>query len=209
LSFTEDLKTGVSPYRQRLNEVLHFLLSYLKNPVHAMRTLPEWDWYTLLAFYTAAAASCGVLAGIISLRFTQVLAGLIVFPISATLGAIILSGFFYYTFSFFFHREVTLKKLFTIVALSLLPFFAVYTISSWLEPLKLIGFGVSSILLTVGLVEHSHVERKPIVRLIGGLYGLYLVFWIFSMISSRSETEHLKDLATPESMETLTKELNK
>lgn len=206
--FTQDLKDGLSPFKKQFQQVLNYLKNYLKNPVEAIRHPPNWDWNTLIIVYTGAAATCGVLAGVISFRITQILVGLIFFPISACVGAIILSAFFYYTFLFFFRYELSLRLIFTIVTLSLLPFFALYTFSVLIEPLKLIGFAATGFLLIVGFAENSPVDRKKLIQIIVGLYIFYFIFWGMNMIRWRTETKNLKDLATPESYDQLKKELS-
>ncbi|OFZ12780.1 MAG: hypothetical protein A2Z20_06980 [Bdellovibrionales bacterium RBG_16_40_8] len=193
---------------KRIHDVINTLRNFLLNPLQNIAQLPDWDWPTLLAFYISMAMACGALAGIISLKITQFIAGLIFFPISAIVGSFILAGFFYYTFTFFFHREIAFKNIFTIVAFSLIPFFVVYTFSAIIPPIQLIGFAASGILLTVGLSAQTHIDRKKIIKLVGSIYLLYFIFWVFSMISWQSENKYLKDLATPESLEKLKSEFS-
>lgn len=207
-NFTQDLKNGLSPFKKQFQKVLDYFKIYIKNPVQALRHPPDWDWNTLLFVYTASAAACGVLAGVISFRISQIFIGLIFFPISACVGALILSAFFYYTFLFFFRYEMSLRFIFTIVTLSLMPFFALYTFSVLIEPLKLIGFAATGFLLVVGFAENSHLDRKKIIKIIVGLYLFYFIFWGINMVRWQNETKQLKDLATPESYNQLKKELS-
>jgi len=208
MSFTEDLKTGVHPYRERMSGVLRFVFQYLKNPVQTIRQLPDWDWATLHIFLSASAALGGVLSGFVAVKFGQVLSGLIGFPISVIIWTWIFTGFFYYTFFFMYRRELPLKALFTLLSFSALPFFAIYIISPLVEPLKLIGFAVSAILLSVGLTEMSGLNRNQVIKLIGGIFLAYSLFWVYNMINFKSGSDHDKRLATPESIEKLTEELN-
>jgi hypothetical protein len=208
MSFTEDFKTGVSPYRQKVDDVLHFLFQYLKNPIQAVRQLPDWDWPTLHIFLAACAAIGGFLSGLVAVKFSQVLGGLIVFPITVTVMSWLLTGFFYYSFFFLFQRELQLKALFTLIALSLLPFFAIYIISPILDPLKIIGLSVSAILLGVGLSEMTGIDRKKIFKLIGALYLVYLLFWVFNTINFKKKIQREKNLTIPGSFEKLEEEMS-
>jgi hypothetical protein len=208
MSFTEDFKTGVSPYRQKVDDVLHFLLQYLKNPIQAVRQLPDWDWPTLHIFLGACAAVGGFLSGLVALKFTQMLGGLIVFPITVTVWSWLLTGFFYYSFFFLFQRDLNLKALFTLITLSLLPFFAIYIVAPILEPLKIIGFSVSAVLLGVGLSEMTGLDRKKIFKLIGALYLVYLLFWVYNTINFKKMSQREKNLAIPGSIEKLQEEMN-
>jgi hypothetical protein len=208
MSFTEDFKTGVSPYRQKVDDVLHFLLQYLKNPVQSVSQLPDWDWPTLHIFLGSCAAVGGFLSGLVALKFTQMLGGLIIFPITVTVWCWLLTGFFYYSFFFLFQRELQLKALFTLISLSLLPFFAIYIVAPILEPLKIIGFSVSAILLGVGLSVMTGLDRKKIFKLIGALYLVYLLFWVYNTINFKKMSQREKNLAIPGSIEKLQEEMN-
>lgn len=207
MSFADDLKSGVNPYRERFHEVIKYLIGFSKNPVRAIRTLPEWDWATLLLFVSASAAITGTLNGIVSFNFTQVISGIFLFPITSTISAFIFSGLIYYTFLFVFHRELSLKTIFTITALSMLPSLLVSVLSGFLPPINLLGFLASALLLSVGLSEHSHIDRKKIFKFIGALYLVYVAFWIANAITSHSERKRYKYEAMPESLNLLREEL--
>jgi hypothetical protein len=207
MNFTDDLQQGLSPYRQKVNEVLRFLLEFLKNPVHGMRFPPNWDWQVLLIFNAAAAALCGVISGIASLHPLQVVAGLIVVPILTTFGVAVITGFFYYTFMFIFKTEVSPKKVATIVILAILPYLIIYPLVQFLRPLVVFGIGATCILLVVGFTENTGVERKKIVRLVGGIFSVFLIFWVVTTINESREKKSIKDMTTPGSLDILEKEM--
>lgn len=209
MSFSEDLKQGISPYRSQIREVIDFLTHYIKNPVQTIRKLPNWDWPQLLFFYTATAATCGLISGLISLKIGKILSGLIVFPISATIGATLFSGFLYYIFIYLFKREQPFKLIFTIVALSALPYFVIYNLATIVAPIKLIGLAGSALLLIIGLSENTSVEKSKIIKFIVTLYLVCFIFWMFDAIRFRNETQKYKSLATPESFEKLNQEFSK
>jgi hypothetical protein len=207
--FTKDLQTGLHPYKERALEVWAFLKAFAKHPVRQMQNLPNWDWSTLIAFYTLLAAVSGLLSGIISTKISQIIAGLILFPISANFGAAVLSGFFYYVFLFGFHHEVPIKKIATAVTASMIPFFILYAVSGLLEPAKLLGVASAGALLVIGLSESTAIPRRRIFQIVLGLFVLYFVFWAVNMATWRSENKRYKDLATPDSYKQLEKEFSK
>jgi hypothetical protein len=209
MSYTEDKSTTPprSRHHQRAMDSLHLLQRYVKNPVQAMRELPDWDWSTLLFFFMSVAAICGFLGAIVSRHLLAIIPGIIVLPISSTLAAFCVTGFFYYTYAFFFHREIALKTLFTIVALASLPVLVTLIFSSWLIPLNLVGFLASGMLLVVGLTENTHVDRRKLMKLVGAIYLVYVVFWVVSTIRTHSEREEYKD-PTSNAVEILEKEKN-
>ena len=207
MTFARDVQQGLSPYRAKLNDCAATLIRYLRNPVQAMRTLPDWDWLQLGAFHAAIAAVCGVISGLITLRISKTISGLIVFPISTTILIMIVSGFFYYTFLFVFNRELSFRKLVTVVVFANLPNLVLSIAIGYLPPLALVSMGVASALLIVGLVELTNIGRKSVMKLVGLLFGLYCIFWIYGVISSSREKNSIKDMATPESLDILEKEM--
>lgn len=207
MTFARDVQQGLSPYRAKLNDCVATLIRYLKNPVQTMRTLPDWDWIQLGAFHGAIAATCGVIAGLVTLRFAKIFSGLILFPISTSILVMIVSGFFYYTFLFVFNRELSFRRVVTVVVFANIPNLVLSIAVGYLPPLSILAVGVSSALLIVGLVEVSNVSRKSIMKLVGLLFGLYCVFWIYGVISSSQEKSSIKDMATPESLDILEKEM--
>ncbi len=209
MSFTEDLKTGVSPYRKRVEEVIQYLLKFIKNPILGIKSLPDWDYPTLFALLASIAGISGVLSGVVAQKIMTIIAGLIFFPIAAAAGAIVLTGFFYYTFMFVFHKDLPVKMLLTIVILSLMPFFALHIFSQLLEPVSLVGTAATSILLIVGFSEHTHIDRNRLIKLIAGLFIAYFIFWAINLINIREDSRSYKNLATPESIEQLKKEFSK
>lgn len=207
MTFARDVQQGLSPYRAKLNDCVATLIRYLRNPVQAMRTLPDWDWIQLGAFHGAIAATCGLVSGLVTLRFAKIFSGIILFPISTTFLVMIASGFFYYTFLFVFHREMSFRKLVTVVVFANIPNLVLSIAAGYLPPMALVSMGVSSALLIVGLVEITNISRKSIVKLVGLLFGLYCIFWVYGVISSSQEKNSIKDMATPESLDILEKEM--
>ncbi|MEK6556261.1 MAG: YIP1 family protein, partial [Bdellovibrionota bacterium] len=177
MTFSRDLQQGISPYKAQALECARVLLQFLKNPVLGMRQLPTWDWPTLILFHTALAATFGFLGGLISLRFGRVFSGLIIYPISTLFIVAIISGFFYYTFLFIYHRELDFKKLVTLVVFAHLPNTFLSIFAYHLPPIILMGVAASGMLLIVGLTELSQIDRKKIIQLVGGIVTLYVAFW--------------------------------
>jgi hypothetical protein len=207
MTFTRDLQQGMSPYKAQAIECLKVLLKFLKNPVQGVRDLPNWDWATLVVFHTALAAAFGFLGGLISLRLGRVFSGLIIFPISTLFIVAVISGFFYYTFLFIYHRELDFKKLATLVVFANLPNIFLALLAYHVPPISLLGVAATGMLLIVGLTEMSQIEKKKVAQLVGGIVAIYLAFWIYGAISTSYERHTVKDFATPESLDILEQEL--
>lgn len=208
MNFTKDLQQGIHPYRQKFYDVLQFLKRYARNPIEAMRQPPEWEWPMLLWFHGTAAALLGGLSGILSLRIGQFFFGVILYPITTTFIVLIVSGFLYYTFMFGFRHQMVPKKLVTLVILANLPVMVAAMVSHYLPPaVVLLGLPAACLLLIVGLGEHTPVERQKIIRLIGGIFTVFFIFWIYNTISYSKSDKSLKELTVPGTLDILEKEM--
>ena len=206
MGIKQDIQQALHPYKDHIQDVISFVLSYLKNPVEAMRRLPNWPWPTLGIFFALVAAAFGVLGGLFSLRIIQVFLGFFIFPILAIGGALFVSGFFYYTFIFFYKNEIELKVIATTVVFASLPLLALNTLSMHIPPVTLVGGAITSLLLVVGFSESTHIPKNKIVRLIVALYLIQILFYISSMIGFQPKKTRIMDTSTPDAMEVLRKE---
>src|SRR5436190_338208 len=100
-------------FRSSIHQAALTLPNFLRNPVDGMRHLPDWDWPTLFALQGAFAVICGFLMDVVQKHFVAAIISFFISPIVAIIGNIILSGFFYYTFMFFFKRTVDYRRIFT------------------------------------------------------------------------------------------------
>lgn len=194
--------------RQKFTEVFSYLKRYAKNPVLTVRQVPEWDWPTIIIFQTSLAAASGLVAGLVGKSLAKILGGLILLPVSSTAMIAVGSFFIYYTFLYWFKKEISFRKLFNVLVICNIPFMVLHTISSLLPPILLVGFLITSLLLIVALVENFQAPKKYVIRLIGGLFGAYFIFWAINLVSLVADNEKLKTLATPESLQILKDELN-
>lgn len=194
-------------WKRRLKDAGHLALTFARNPVAGMRELPDWDWPFLLTCQAIAAAVAGVGAGIVAGRFSQVITGLLFVPISNALMTAVIAGFFYYTFTFIFHKPASYHRVYTHLVFAQLPALIMFLVSPVLPPLMLFGPAAAAFLLLVGFQYNLGVERKPTFRLLVGLYLIFVVFWIFNSFNQKRQIEAYRDRATPESLDILEKEL--
>jgi len=201
---------GLSPraWKLRLKDAGFLILQFARNPVEGMRRLPDWDWPFLLTCQAIAAAVAGVGAGIVERQFTRIFTGLLFVPISNALVTAVISGFFYYTFAFAFHRPASFHRIYTHLVFAQLPALVMLIVSPVLPPLVLLGPLAAGFLLLVGFSDNLGQDRRQTFRLLAALYGIFVVFWIFSSVSQRRQIETFRERATPESLDILEKELN-
>src|ERR1044072_8772866 len=89
-------------YKNTLKEAIYTLPHFLKNPVEGMRNLPHWDWPTLLTFQGAMAVICGFLMDVVQRHWLAAIVSIFVAPLVGIIANGIMSGFFFFTFMFFF-----------------------------------------------------------------------------------------------------------
>lgn len=188
-------------------EVFAYLKLFIVNPVKQIRYLPEWDWRTNLLFLGALGALAGSLHGVVSGSFVSMILGFLFLPMSLTVTHFIVSGFFYYFILFILHREVSYKQIFLLLSLANIPLLALYILSPFANPLLLLGVGLSGLLLIVGFVDYFLLPRKPILRLILGLFIFYFLMWVWGSIQILEQKKIENRPITPKNLDILEKEL--
>jgi hypothetical protein len=196
-------------YKERLREIILFLPNFFKSPINGMKTLPNWDWLTIISLQVLFAATVGLLSGLIMGTWIS-----IVFqPFTSSLSALFIgfsgAGLFYYFVLFYLNRKVDFLRLYTMVALATLPMIALRILSIVGPPVTLIGFAITCLLCSVGLVENFAIERKVAIRLLGSIYALFAIVWATGVIVSSRDKVEMKHEVTPETLDILQKELQK
>lgn len=194
--------------RARLKEAILVLPHFFRNPVQGMRTLPAWDWPTILILQGAFAAACTILAQAVARSLLGVITGIVVGPIVNLLLTAIGAGFFYYVFFFFFRREIPYRQIYLTLVFASIPAVIVNILHPILPPAPLLGVVAAMGLLFVGFVDNFYLDRARVRNLLATLTLVYAACWAVQLIGTTkaSKRQHLR--ATPESLDILEKELN-
>ncbi len=193
--------------RAKLKEAIFVLPQFFKNPVQGMRNLPSWDWPTVLVLQGAFAAVCSTLSNILERDIIGVFIGLLIAPLANYLLLAIGTGFFFYTFMFFFKREVPYRQIYLHMLFASIPAQIALIIANLIPPVFLIGAAAMLMLLYVSFVDVFYMDRAKAKRLLIGLMVIYAVFWATQLIRSSAKHERMRLKATPESLDILQKEL--
>lgn len=180
---------------------------FLKNPVDGMKNLPSLTWGELFIFITGLSALSGALQGLISRNILSIIAGILFFPIGVLLSLTIATAFFYYVFLFVFERQLDLKQLATHLVFAAIPMLILSVISSILPAVQVVGMLAAVFLLLVGFHENFGLPRKKMAKLLGVMFFVYLIYWIYGAISSHQVRNDLRYQTSPESLDILEKEL--
>ena len=194
-------------FQSRTKEVLHFLLEYFKNPIIGIRQTPEWDWPTVIIVQGALSSICGLLSGVVAQSVSGALLGFLFFPITSVVTHFVVSGFFYYTFLFFYKNQVAFRQLYIVTVLANLPFIVLTILSPLLRPVTLVGLAVTGLLLLVGFVENFQLPKRSLARFLLVLYAIYVIMWVVSTLNLSKKETAFRKMATPESLDILEKEL--
>ncbi len=159
-------------------ELIDFLIAFIKNPIEKIKKLPDWNWPSLFVFNLILSIISGVLAGLLKFNFYRIAAGLFLMPVVATIAALLMAMFLYYYFQFFEGKTESYRKLFNLVILTAVPFYLFQVLSEYLSFISVVGFGMSSLLGVVGLCENFDLHRKRAYIVVGSLFTLVLLTWI-------------------------------
>lgn len=159
-------------------ELVRFLIEFIKQPLQKISQLPDWNWASLFVFHILLSIVSGVLAGLLKFNFYRVAAGIFLMPIVSTVCALMMTLFLYYYFQFFEKKTENFRKLFTLVVLASIPFYLFQILSEYFSPISLVGFAFTSLLGVVGLCDNFRVDRKRAYQIVGVLFGLVVLVWI-------------------------------
>ncbi len=199
----------ISPdIKRELDELLRFLLFFLRHPIEGMRRLPDWHWSTLLSLQIGLSLVCGVMSGLLPMQFSTFFVGLLVFPIISFIQVALLALFLALYFSILHAMFLEHRRLAAIVVLANVPYTLLHVFSSFAPPLHLIGFACTCLLLTVGMHEHFYVERRRLSRLSAGLFVAFVCLWALTQYRSSQQTDSFEIKSIPKSIDVLENELN-
>lgn len=196
-------------YKEQLREIALFLPKFFRSPIEGMKQLPHWDWLTIITLHAMFAAIVGLFSGMIH----RTLISIIFQPFTSVLSALFIgfsgAALFYYFILFYLNRQTDFLRLYTMVTLATLPMIALRVLAIIGSPINLIGFAITCLLCSVGLVENFAVQRKLAIRVLGSIYFLFALVWVTGVIISSRDKVELKQEVTPETLDILQKEMQK
>jgi len=172
-------------FRFKIKETLDFLLRFAMNPIQQIKALPQWGYKHLLLVHLMISIASGVLAGLVTLNYLNVLFGIFLLPVISLVMIFILTAFFYYYFQVFERRTVSMQSLLTLIIFANWPFFIFQIGSHYLPPLTLLGFAFTGLLLVVGLTKNFQLEKKKSIRLVMILFSVIFLVWLWNQIDLR------------------------
>jgi len=177
--------------------------------LRGMRSLPFWEWPTILILQSGFAIACSIVANLIERDFFGLVTGIVIAPLSSLLMVGVGAGFFYYLILFVFKREVQYRQVYLNVLFSSIPIMLVSTVAFLLPPLIPIGGAATLGLLYLGLVDNFQLPRRPMRNIFFALLAIHILYWGFQQVQFGGHHKSIHQRATPESLDILEKELGK
>jgi len=153
------------------------LKRFARDPLNTVKTPIRLSWPAALLLQTGGAAISGALAAAIARSKLDFIISIAVFPVIAVMVCAVLTLFLYYLFAGFTSTFLDIRRLYSLVVMTTLPFFIIHAFSGFLAPLDLIGFAASALLLTVGLVEQFGLDRRFVFKLLASIFAVFFVLW--------------------------------
>jgi hypothetical protein len=169
------------------SEVISFYASlprFAKGPVKYLKNIPDIEWFSAFFIHGSLAMAAGFLAGVLEQNILNMIFGMIVLPITATLFCLCLTVFFYYTLILFYQIQLEPRKVYVVVFLSSTPFLFLHPLSGLVPLTNLIGMTMASLLLIVGLVETFELSLGRAAKLVGIVYLAFVAVWIFQKLAA-------------------------
>ncbi|MCB0378851.1 MAG: hypothetical protein KDD33_10185 [Bdellovibrionales bacterium] len=188
--------------KNELQTLFGYLVSLIRNPVKEIQSLPEISLKTLIIFQFCLSFLSVVISNLLApyaISMVQVLVSLIIAVSALTLSSL----FFYYFFLIIYNTPLSFVKIFTLVLFSHIPFAIFHLASYYFPPVDLIGLGISSLLMIIGMVENFRVPKKLATKLMMGLYALFFVYWVMQTIHHYQFSK----MTPPQDMDSIEKEL--
>lgn len=161
-----------------------------------------------MALQAVIGLSCGLLSAILSRSILMIISSIIVAPLAAVIVSFILSGFFYYTFLFFFKREVGFRVVYTHILFASIPVLLTNIAAPLIPFIGLLGVAAAAFLLYTGFVANAGVNEKKLRILLIGLVAIYTIMVAIQTIRFHEPDSRLGPRATPESIDILEQEMN-
>jgi hypothetical protein len=156
-------------------KVLKFTPKFILRPVENMRNLPQFNPVSVLIFQLVASALSGLVMGLVSQKILYIIASPFVMLIFGGVTITLVGLTLYYFFYLFRATQLAYLELFKVLVFANLPFLIFHTLSIVFPPVDLIGLGLTSLLLIVGLSDHMQLPRKECAKLVLTLYALLLI----------------------------------
>lgn len=169
---------------QTVKEVARYIVDYLRHPIQKIKAIPDWRWSTLIVTLVVVSMISGIITGLVPPNFFRIMSGVIVSPMVAVVTAMIGALFIYYYFQVFEKRTCSLRRIFTLILFTNIPFFIFQTGSELIPPITLVGFAFTSLLMAVGLTENFQMEKRRALRLVTILFAIVFILWLWNRIDA-------------------------
>ncbi len=180
---------------------------FFRSPLSAMTLIPVWDWPTTLVVAGAFGALSGVVGAIINHSSMGLLVSIFILPFSTIFFLSVAAIFYHYLLRFAFHKEASIHDLGIMLTLAAMPTFVFQPVARIFPPATLIGIALSFYLFGIALVKAFKSPAARTIQILSAFLVIYIGFWALNTYNIEKGRQHIKKLATPESLDILEQEL--
>ncbi len=167
--------------RDEISALLSYYQSFLTNPIHALKQLPNSKWQHLVITQALAALLASFVVVIFQRNFEAVFF-LFALPVMVIFVTALLTAVVYGYFRIFVRQELPVDRLHTLTTISLLPYILGFPFYRLLPPLMLVAAVSCGIALITGLVENFGVSKQRALQIVGLIVAAFISFWIVNRI---------------------------
>ncbi len=176
---------------ENIKNIFKTIIIFFKNPIYGIRTMPNYDLKSLIIVQIIVSVIAGCLSSLFNFSFFGFLHGLIIIPFVSLITSGISTLYIYYSFLFLYQKNLPPREVFSLVVMSFVPYFIFLSLSPLLPPITLLGFLFSAILLTIGLVERFSFPKPTVIKVVGSLFIIYFLIWIWDRIDTFMLTKRI------------------
>lgn len=180
----------------------------LLHPIPSIRRPKEYSPATMITFFLLMAAISGGVSGLISQSLLHTVFGLLIFPLTTSIAAILVIALVYYVFYFFEGRSIEIRSLITVFTYGSVFFFLFHLLAGLFPIFDILGSILSGLIVMVGLVDYCGLSKFKITRLFLALFAFFLISWTFNQWRS-CESQRERTSLKPQTLDELENELRR
>lgn len=173
-----------------------YLFDFLMNPIEGIKNAKDIPWKELIVVQVCYVALTGILLGFIANDFFTFIWAIFLYPIISLIVNFISGVLVHYGILFTAKRKLNFRHIYTIVFLSSVPAYLIRVISPILISIDLIGLGLASILLSIGLIYKFNINRKISIRLSLSLYSVIVIGFLISWLLAHEKAKQFRELSS-------------
>jgi len=167
--------------QHRLKKIIQFLPGFYANPIEKIKYAIRRDWLDILLIQVLVSLVSGILTGLVEQSLIFLFWGIFFFPILAVILSFVFALVVHYSIIIFFEIQPSLRRTYHLVVLANLPFLLIRVASPILASVDILGFVLTTFLLSVGLIEDYRLDKQKVIKLMAALCAIVIMTWLIRL----------------------------